>query len=443
MLELRTLVLSLALCVVTASGRDEPRKRGDGRGAPTTTSTSLNVALVRCTPTSISVNGAAPIAAGNPIAQALSNAGPGSTIELAPGDYPAFAIGLDKQAPWNARISGGTALQPIVVRATGKVRIVPQSGGDTIAIAQQFACSNVVFEGLTIEAGYRAGIMFYKCGPNQLHDGFKFKDCEILGGFDHLTGQGRNSKWGVWGHSLKDFEFVGATRPAVITGLRNEHAFYLQNAKGDITIDNVQASRLGRTFIQITARPGDGEAGLGTITVRNCVVEDACIAIGDDHKGGSAFTVAGRHLGTLIFENNKYRAGFTPGIQRLTREGVPYGTGAFVAWDGRGASNGTLILRNNDFELAPGCGDRPLVSIGGCKDVQILGKNRFVAGRASALELDPVLPGFASNPNGKVVLDKAAEIKGAVRSGGRDTSVAELQKQRETKPRKEPGGAVK
>ena len=54
-----------------------------------------------------------------------------------------------------------------------------------------------------------------------------------------------------------------------------------------------------------------------------------------------------------------------------------------------------------------------------------------------------MLPGFASNPNGKVVLDKAAEIKGAVRSGGRDTSVAELQKQSETKPRKEPGGAVK
>ena len=399
------LLRHFALAAALAGLQQAPEQRGQVRNP---------VPFVGCTPDSIRL-GTETIASKNPIADALKRAGPGTLIELAAGDYPAFSVGMSKQNEWNAPIAGGNRGQPIVVRAIGAARVVPGSSGDTIAIVQDVPCAHITFEGLTIIAGYRAGIMFYKCGPNQMHEGFRFLDCTIDGEFDHLTGRGRNSKWGVWGHSLKDFEFVGRKRPAVVRNIKNEHAFYLQNAKGDITLDNVQCSRVGRTFIQITARRGDGEPGLGTVSVRNCVIEDACLAMGDEYKGGSAFTVAGRHTGQLIFENNRYRAGFAPGIQKLTSRGAPYGTGAFVSWNAGGERNGTLILRNNDFEMAKGCGDRPLVSIGGCNEVQ-LGVNRFVAGAGIALDIDA--PDSGNSRCERVIVDEGSTIQGPIRFEG-------------------------
>ena len=41
----------------------------------------------------------------------------------------------------------------------------------------------------------------------------------VVGGFDHATGQGANSKWGIWGHSLSDFEFRGVRGRAGAAGL--------------------------------------------------------------------------------------------------------------------------------------------------------------------------------------------------------------------------------
>ena len=418
-------VLSLALAGLTA-----PALAQGGQ---------LTAQSIFCTPTTIRL-GAKEQPSKNPIADALSRCGPGSRVELASGDYPAFSVGFAKKADWNAPIPGGTQMQPIVVRAQGQVRIVPRSSGDTISINQETHAGWITFEGLTIQCGYRAGIMFYKQPPERRHEGFKFLDCHVVGGFDHATGQGSNSKWGIWGHSLSDFEFRGVRGRASVRDPRPEHGFSLQNLVGDVTIENVDGARLGRTFLQITARPGDGVPGTGNVLVRNCSVEDACIARGDDFKGGSAFTLAGRHTGRAVFENNRYRAGFNSMLRGLTREGVPYGTGAFVAWDGGGVSNGTLILKNNDFQMAPGCGDRPLVSIGGCKDVQLLGRNRFTAGASSALEIDPVaVAGFNSNPCGKVTIDPALESKGAVRIKGAEATKEQLEK---LAPKKAAAGAA-
>jgi len=356
----------------------------------------------------------------NPIAFALQRSGPGSMIQVQPGDYPSFAVGFDKQSPWNARTSGGTAGQPVVVRGLGGVRI-RRSGNDTIAISQGVRNGHITFENLEIEPGDRAGIMFYKCGPNQMHEGYRFYDCDILGAWDHRTASGVTSKWGVWGHSLKDFEFKGRTRPARIENLRHEHGFYLQNPRGDMTIENVAAARLGRTFCQFTARANEGPEGVGTITVRNCRVTDCCIAAGDNYKGGSAFTVAGRITGTVVFERNVYRSGFDHEIARLTRPESPFGTGALVCWDAGGAPNGTLVLRDNDFELAPSCGDRSLVSIGGCRSLRIEGKNRFVSGGGvAALELDPMNGEHTQNsPIGEVRIAPSTVIEGEVRSRGK------------------------
>jgi len=386
--------------------------------APAAAERRVAAPRIACTPESISVEGGPPQSTRQSIAAALTQASPGSLIELAPGVYEPFSIGFGKPAAWNARTSGGLPGQPIVVRANGDVRIAGGNTSDTIAIQQAQRCGHITFEGLTIEPGYRAGIFFYRCAPGQLHEGFRFIDCKILGGYDHRTAQGRSSKWGVWGHSLKDFEFRGVRAPALVRDIRHEHGFYLQNACGDITIENVSAARLGRTFVQLTARASDGPAGVGTIRVERCVVEDACIASGDDYKGGSAMTLAGNHTGAVSFKNNRVRAGFAKELAHLTRPGVPYGSGAFVAWDAGGERIRKLVLESNHFEFAAGCGDRPLVQISGCREVELKGANRFIAGKAPALAFD----GEGNKPNLLVAIDPATVVQGEVRVAGKPLS---------------------
>jgi hypothetical protein len=235
----------------------------------------------------------------------------------------------------------------------------------------------------------------------------------------------------VWAHSLRDFRFAGVRRPARVENLRYEHAFYLQNPRGSVTIENVRARFLGRTFVQVTARAADGAPGEGTLVVRDCDVEDVGLAAEDGYKGGSAFTVAGRLAGTLLFERNRYRAGFTPGVAALTLPGEPHATGAFVAWQaGEEVPNGTLILRDNDFETAAGSGDRPLVTIGGCREVLILGANRFVSGGAhAALALDPANERgeLGSSPNGSVFLAPRTELAGGVTLRGEPAAERDLE----------------
>lgn len=373
---------------------------------------------ILCTPESFAVNGGQAQPAKLSIAAALSKASPGSLIELTPGTYESFSIGFNKPAAWNARTSGGLPGQPITIRASGEVLIAAGNSSDTIAISQAERCGHITFEGLTIEPGYRAGVMFFKCSPDQVHEGFRFLDCKILGGYDHRAGQGRSTKWGVWGHNLKDFEFRGVRAPAIVRDIRHEHAFYLQNARGDITIENVSAARLGRTFVQFTARASDGAPGIGTIRVERCSVEDACIAAGDDYKGGSAITLAGNHTGTVIFKNNRVRSGFSPELAHLTRKGVPFGTGAFVAWDAGGERSNLLILENNHFEFAPGCGDRPLVQISSCREVRLKGNNRFIGGAAPALMFDV----DGNKPNLAVSIEATTVVQGDVRIAGKPAS---------------------
>ncbi len=394
-------------------------------------------ALILCTPETVLVPGAEPQATRQSIAAALSKAGPGTVIELSPGVYEPFSIGFGKPASWNAQTSGGLPGQPITVRANGDVRIAGNKTSDTIAIQQAQRCAHITFEGLTIEPGYRAGVMFYRCNPGQMHEGFRFIDCKILGGYDHRTESGHATKWGVWGHSLKDFEFRGLRAPAVVRDIRNEHAFYLQNSCGDVTIENVSAARLGRTFVQFTARASDGPPGRGTIRVERCVVEDACIASGDNYKGGSALTLAGNHAGTVIFKNNRVRSGFAKELAHLTRAGAPFGTGAFVAWDAGGERNGVLVLENNHFEFAPGCGDRPLVQISGCRDVRLVGANRFIGGKAPALVFDAE----GQKPNLTVNIAATTVVQGEIRVGGKSITREQLGAYRGAQPPAAPAPA--
>ena len=282
-----SMLFSVALlAALTSSGASTPR------------------AKILVTPETVKIAGVAR-ASKNSIAEALAAAGPGDLIELAAGDYQAFGIGFEKHAKWNARTRGGSRGNPITVQGRGVVRIIGK--GEAIKISQQVPHGWITFRNITIVPGYRAGVMFFN--GSKVHRGYKFHDCHIIGAWDHLKNQGTKSKWGVHGRLMADFEFRGTTRPAVVRDIRAEHGFYLQNPQGDILIENVVAKRLGRTFVQFTAREKEGPPGIGNITVRNCKVEDVCIAPGDDYKGGSAFTIAGRLTGRILFENNTYRAG--------------------------------------------------------------------------------------------------------------------------------------
>ena len=378
-----------------------------------------------------------PQAVKNPIAEALSGAKPGETIWLEPGDYPPFTIGFQSHSPANAATIGGERGSPIVIqgRAPG-VRILGAEG-DTIAIDQKVPNGWITFRNLTIVPGRRSGVIFYQRKDGKLHEGFSFEDCHILGAFDHATGQGKRSKWGIWGQGLSEFRFAGVSEPARIENISDEHAFYLQNVQGSIEIENVHARDIGRTFCQFTARASEGAAASGDITVRNCVIEDACIARGDGFKGGSVFSVCGRMEGTLLFEKNVYRGGFRPERLTLTLPGQPYGTGAFTAWEeSRAGMNGTLILRDNDFSFAQGCGDRPVVSIGGCRRVIVAGENHFTSGGTQpALVLDPVnLQGrTVSAPNGPVYLAPATKLEGKLLIQGQEPSADQLAELRKEK----------
>lgn len=379
---------------------------------------------ITCTPTTVSVDGAPPAAAQNPIAFALRQAAPGATIELAAGDYPGFMLGFDnKNDASNAPISGGTPAQPIVVRGGVGVRVVPAGRGDTIAICQQITCGYVRFEELSIVPGARAGVIFYRSGPGQVHRGFSFHDCDILGEFDHARQSGPSSKWGVSAHQIADFEWKGVRRASRVENIKEEHAFYLQNTVGDVTIENVEARRLGRTFVQLVARSHEGPAASGTVAIRNCKIDDACIAEGDGYKGGSAITVAGTgEQCTVRIEGNVVRAGHEAALRKLTRAGEPYGSGACVVWDGGDArGNGTVIVRRNEFAFAPGCGDRPLASFAACREL-VLDGNVFRVGnpKVAALALDPrdEFGRPKSKPNGKVALGAANTLAGALEAAG-------------------------
>lgn len=409
----------LVLCALELAhaGSSDPEERASGP------------AWIRCAPGEIELDGEAPQRAENPIASALRKARPGTVIHLDPGEYPGFSIGLNSKAPANAKTAGGSEAAPIVVDGGGHAK-VRCTQGDTIGIDQARPNRWITFRGLEIEAGDRAGVLFYRQAEGRAHVGYAFEDCHVLGSFDHARGVGEKSKWGVWGHSLSRFRFVGTSAPARIEDIRAEHAFYLQNPKGDVLIENVHAARIGRTFVQLTSRSEDGAPGRGTFIVRGCTVEDVCIAAGDGYKGGSAFSFAGRHQGTIVVERNRYRMGFTPAIARLTLEGVPHGTGALVAFQGEnGFPSARLVLRENDFESAQGCGDRPLVSVGGCTEVFLQGKNRFAAGGSEpALALDPVDEAgrLLSPPNGRVTLAPATALVGAVTLRGVAATADEL-----------------
>ena len=381
---------------------------------------------IRCTPTSYSVDGGAPVTSANPLAEGLRFAEPGSLVEVEAGYYPVMRLWFGR-GETNADCSG-TEFAPITIRAAhsgpNRPRIMGGCKSDALMIDQIKPVEYITFEGFEIQPGYRSGVIFYQQKGASVHRGFRFVDCDIIGQWDHLKATGQESKWGVYGQRLADFEWKGVTRQSIIRDIKNEHGFYLQNSAGDITIENVEATRLGRTFVQFTARSKDGPQGIGQVVVRNCRIADTCIGAGDAYKGGSAFTVSGNMpKAEFLFEGNSYRAGFDPTLKKLTPKGKPYGTGALVVWyENETVRVGKVVLRNNDFRMAADSGDRPLVALSAAKNVVLEGTNHFEAGAFGvALSIDPPRGNGLPNPLSamKVRIAAGTEFKGRVEFEGK------------------------
>ena len=389
------------------------------------------VPWIRCTPESFEVAGQAPQVARNPIARALEQASPGSVIRLDAGAYPPFSIGFDHDAPENARVRGGTPERPITVEGVGMVRILRGDKDDTIAIDQAVPSGFITFKNVSIHPGKRSAIRFEPPARGRAHRGFVFVDCHILGSWEHETGKGDKSKYGVWAAGVADFFYVGVEAPAYIERLRSDDAFYFQDVVGDITIKNVRAARIGGAFCRLAASdvPGKGE-----LSVKDCRVSDVGLSPDEWFKAASAFTVLGQMQGTLLFENNTYQGGFEESLTRLTLRGQAYGTGAFACQLPEGERRVTnLVLRDNAFRMAAGTGDRPVVTIAGASKALLLGANRIASGGVQpALALDPAGPsGRAAGPlNESVFVAPETQLEGSLTLLSRTPTAEELNRLR-------------
>jgi hypothetical protein len=140
--------------------------------------------------------------------------------------------------------------------------------------------------------------------------------------------------------------------------------------------------------------------------------------------------------GTILVEKCSYRAGFDPTLRHRTRKEVPYGTGALVAWDGGARHNGTLILKDDDFEWRRAAATGRSCRSPAGASCGSEGANRFVAGQwPVALQFDPLREDARPSTRRSARFDLAADgHPGTVRKGDQWSDAA-LQAHR-------PGGAA-
>jgi hypothetical protein len=385
--------------------------------------------FVQLTPRSIQIDGGAVHEVENPLVRALEACGPGSTIQLSDGDYRPLSIGFLNADPNNARTRGGAPGQPIVIAARGAVRIHGGSIGHCIRIAQQIPNGYFTFRGFALHGASQSAIQLTRGGT---HVGFRFEDCSIDGGYDHATRQGLASNLGIDAYGVVDFAYVGTKQPVTIAHLRGGDGIRLTNTQGDVVVERVIGERLGGAFVRITSASADGPPGLGLIVLRHCVATDVGLDPDANHKSAYAYTITGRHFGTIALDRCTYRSGFDSALLGLTQPGVAYGLGAVQVTDGVDhARTETLVLYGCNFQAAPETGATPLVSIGGVHMLRIEGKSTFVAGRSGlALDLDPrsvdAAGGLRSTANGLTRIAQDTVVQGALKVRGVDAKLEQL-----------------
>jgi hypothetical protein len=304
-----------------------------------------------------------------PLADALAASQPGDVILLDDGVHPGFMIGSTSGSGYNAG-----EVHDVDICGSANTTIMPPVDwtSDTLAIVDQVPTSHLRFWHLRIEGGTRAAVMFFQPGATSstIYEGFHFNDVVIDGGYNHETGTGLASKWGVLSYHLADFRWIGGG----VNNIKREHAFYFHNNAGDVLIQGVSSRHTGRTFVQVVQRAGEGMQGAGVLTVEDCVIEDCALT-----DGGSCITVAG-HAGGAIIQNNTLIMGANPA---LDRGGSSFpATGAIVVWAPNDADiwsnltyqNGPVTVLGNDFEVQDG--DRAIGNFGASEALTVR-DNRF------------------------------------------------------------------
>jgi hypothetical protein len=263
-----------------------------------------------------------------------------------------------------------------------KAVIDRKSYGGSFSVTIEKICNTTII-GLKVYASQYWGIRLgMKNGA--IIKNISFLKTEIDGGFDHYAQTGYNSRWGVAGYNMDNILF----RDFYIHDLWQEHAFYLHNISGDVTIENGTAERTGRTAYQQVARTIEGTAQTGLTSLRNFLSIDAGIGISDAYKGGSAFTFAGGYEdgegNNILLDNLSYRAGFDDELNATINAATngkmkKAGTGALSVWEeknGNGTTkvygpNAPILLQNSTFIYADGAGDRQNLNVSGARSFTI------------------------------------------------------------------------
>ena len=179
---------------------------------------------------------------------------------------------------------------------------------------------------------------------------------------------------------------------------------YLHNKKGLVLLSNVTMERVGRTCVQSVNRnietasavpfTSTNSPGRASLMVEACHCVDSGIGCEDDHHGGSGYTINGRHWGPVRIRMCTYRAGFDARLRaaiwnKTHDRSFPPFSGALVVDKGQACERSKFVkVTDNDFAIAPGCGDRALVQLQGADSI-IFSNNTLRSGaNENALDVD-------------------------------------------------------
>lgn len=341
------------------------------------------------------------------------------------GSYSPFIWRIGATSPQDVNWIGSSAANPVVIEgASGAViKRNPGAGSDTLLVLSDgnpnHPFNYVTWRNMKFETSTRAGILIGSGADPAAGIPFRswrFENCEIDGLWDHKTGVGNLSMWGMLTWALSDFVWTGGS----VHDIQEQHGFYLHNNLGNVTIEDVDIYETGRTAIQITARKYEGGPLLppnpGNIVIRNCVIADTGLFTAgltadgqpydDNYHNGQSITIVGRQNGLTEVYGNYVAFGldtFTPGLRAaiLARPDYPtnkpYGSGAFVSWTTSSESFETslmLQLHSNRFVYEANSAANVPVVVSAFRGVCV--RNNLVL---SGVRTEAMSIGSAGNPN--------------------------------------------
>jgi hypothetical protein len=294
----------------------------------------------------------------------------GTTLILEDGDHEIGRI---------TRSAGCT-----VMARNCRMATVKANSGDTISCMDGALLEETLFRGLFIEASGRSAVMTLSEKPPYR---FNFLDCVIDGGYDHATGQGFDSKWGLMIH-----RWAGWAARCTFRNIKREHGAYIHTPMSDILLYKNVSENLGRTSYQFVGRRT--EAGYADIElhVKDCTLKNPGL-----RDGGSSLTVQG--IGTLLVEDSEFLIGQDRQFRDAYMNSHPnqsvFSTGHIVNWDDLGRCDPTkqVTFKNVNVWSHPGDGQAPCVTVKNADALKIEGRAYVQTGfNSHAFELKQGMP---------------------------------------------------